>query len=155
MQEIERKFLVRDLPDLSSAKRTVVRQGYITHPTDAVELRLRQKNDDFVMTFKSGEGTVRTEREAAISQAQFDTFWPETDGRRVEKIRWSAVLPDGATFELDVFEGALAGLTLVEVEFDTIEAADAFQPPAWFGADVTDDKRFKNKNMAVSGPPDL
>ena len=153
MQEIERKFLVRDLPNLDEAKRTEVRQGYITHPTDAVEMRLRQKNATFVMTFKSGEGTVRTERETEISQAQFDTFWPETEGRRVEKIRWSAALPEGLTFELDVFEGALAGLVLVEVEFDTLAAAEAFQPPHWFGADVTDDKRYKNKNMAVNGLP--
>ncbi|MBT8154356.1 CYTH domain-containing protein [Epibacterium ulvae] len=153
MQEIERKFLVAALPDLANTKRTEVRQGYITHPTDAVEMRLRQKNDDYVLTFKSGEGTVRTEREAAITQAQFDVFWPETDGRRVEKIRWSAQLPGGLIYELDIFEGALDGLVLVEVEFDTLAAAQAFEPPRWFGTDVTDDKRYKNKNMAVNGLP--
>lgn len=153
MQEIERRFLVLELPDLSTAKRTEVRQGYITHPTDAVEMRLRQNDEAFVLTFKSGEGTVRTEREAAITREQFETFWPETAGRRVEKIRWTAALPGGLLFELDVFEGDLSGLQLVEVEFDTLEAAKAFTPPAWFGADVTDDKRYKNKNMAVDGLP--
>lgn len=154
MQEIERKFLVRDLPDLAGAKRTEIRQGYITYPSDAVEMRLRQKNATFVMTFKSGEGTVRTEREVDITKEQFDTFWPETEGRRVEKVRWSAALPGGLVYELDVFEGALEGLVLVEVEFETLEAAETFQPPAWFGAEVTDDKLYKNKNMAVNGLPD-
>ncbi|MQY43198.1 adenylate cyclase [Epibacterium sp. SM1969] len=153
MQEIERKFLVRALPDLSQAMRTEVRQGYITHPTDAVEMRLRQTDGSFVLTFKSGEGTVRVEREAEISQEQFETFWPETTGRRVEKIRWSATLPTGQLYELDIFEGALDGLLLVEVEFDTLKAAEAFAPPSWFGADVTNDKRYKNKNMAVNGLP--
>lgn len=151
--EIERKFLVRQRPDLTAAIRSTIRQGYITHPTDAVQMRLRHSNDNYVLTFKSGQGLVRTEREAAITQQQFDTFWPETTGRRLEKTRWRGALPDGLTYELDVFEGALAGLVLVEVEFETEQAANTFQPPAWFGAEVTEDRRYKNQVMAVNGLP--
>ncbi|KUJ80034.1 CYTH domain-containing protein [Ruegeria profundi] len=151
--EIERKFLVAKLPDLSGADKAVVRQGYLTAPDDSTELRLRQKNDKFFLTLKGGGTMVRVEREAEISSEQFETFWPETAGRRVEKERYTGQLPDGRVYELDVFLGDLAPLRLVEVEFQTEAEASAYTPPDWFGADVTADKRYKNKTMATSGVP--
>lgn len=152
-QEIERKFLVRSLPDMDGATKAIVRQGYLTAPDDSTEIRLRQKNDRYFLTLKGGGGLVRVERETEITQAQFDTFWPETEGRRVEKERFTGQLSDGHQFELDVFQGSLASLLLVEVEFGTEDAAHSFTPPDWFGEDVTSDKRYKNKNMAISGLP--
>ncbi|WP_217360539.1 CYTH domain-containing protein [Ruegeria atlantica] len=151
--EIERKFLVADLPDLSGAEKAVVRQGYLTAPDDSTELRLRQKNDRFFLTLKGGGAMVRVEREAEITAEQFETFWPETDGRRVEKERFTGQLSDGRTFELDVFQGDLAPLQLVEVEFETEAEAMVYTPPDWFGEDVTADKRYKNKTMAINGVP--
>ncbi|WP_170409540.1 CYTH domain-containing protein [Ruegeria arenilitoris] len=151
--EIERKFLVADLPDLSGAEKAVVRQGYLTAPDDSTELRLRQKNDRFFLTLKGGGSMVRVEREAEITAEQFETFWPETDGRRVEKERFTGQLSDGRAFELDVFQGDLAPLQLVEVEFETEAEAMAYTPPDWFGEDVTADKRYKNKTMAINGVP--
>ncbi|WP_158971683.1 CYTH domain-containing protein [Chachezhania sediminis] len=146
--EIERKFLVSRRPSLDGVRRAEVRQGYLTHPDDSVELRVRQINDRYFLTLKSGEGLTRGEREMPISRAQFDTLWPATEGRRVEKERWTGDLEAGRVFELDIFTGTLAPLMLVEVEFDTEEAANGFQPPDWFGPDVTRDKRFKNKALA-------
>ena len=152
-EEIERKFLVADMPDLRTAQKAIVRQGYLTAPDDSTELRLRQKNERYYLTLKGGGGLVRVEREAEISAAQFETFWPETEGRRVEKERYTGQLSDGRVFELDVFLGNLASLRLVEVEFTSEAEAINFAPPAWFGSDVTDDKRYKNKTMATAGPP--
>ncbi|CUJ92990.1 CYTH domain protein [Ruegeria denitrificans] len=152
--EIERKFLVADLPDLSGTEKAVVRQGYLTAPDDSTELRLRQKNDRFFLTLKGSGAMVRVEREAEISAEQFDTFWPETEGRRVEKERYTGRLPNGHVFELDVFLGDLAPLRLVEVEFETESGAKSYIPPDWFGTDVTADKRYKNKMMAINGAPD-
>jgi CYTH domain-containing protein len=151
--EIERKFLVAELPDLSKAERAVVRQGYLTAPDDSTELRLRQKGDRYYLTLKGTGSLVRVEREAEISAEQFETFWPETDGRRVEKERYTGRLEDGRVFELDIFFGDLAPLRLVEVEFLSEPEALAYAPPDWFGAEVTEDKRYKNKIMAINGVP--
>ncbi|MCG7627900.1 CYTH domain-containing protein [Epibacterium sp. MM17-32] len=153
MKEIERKFLVADQPDLTAAQATPVRQGYLTALEDSTELRLRQKGERFFLTQKGGSGRVREEREAEISPAVFETFWPGTMGRRVEKTRWTGALPDGQGYELDIFEGALAPLQMVEVEFSDEAAAEAFVPPSWFGHEVTEDKRFGNKSLAVHGLP--
>ncbi|CUH75361.1 hypothetical protein TRM7557_00348 [Tritonibacter multivorans] len=153
MIEIERKFLVQKLPPLSGAVSAVVRQGYVTRPEDSVSLRLRQKGDTYFLTVKDGEGMVRAERETEISKAQFTLFWPLSEGRRLEKTRWTGLLPTGEVFELDLFQGPLAGLCLVEVEFDSPEAAAAFQPPEWFGRDVTEDPAFGNRALAAAGLP--
>ncbi|MHA3976675.1 CYTH domain-containing protein [Halovulum sp. GXIMD14794] len=151
--EIERKFLVRQMPDLSNARSEAVRQGYLTLPEDSVELRLRQKGARFFLTLKSGDGLARQEREVPIDAAQFDRLWPATEGRRIEKERWTGGLPGGLVFELDVFAGAHAPLRLVEVEFPSEDAARSFTPPDWLGTEVTSDKRYGNKVMALRGLP--
>jgi CYTH domain-containing protein len=49
--------------------------------------------------------------------------------------------------ELDVFEGTLAPLKFAEVEFDSVEEADSFTAPDWFGEDVTFEAKYKNNNL--------
>lgn len=151
MKEIERKFLVKGpLPDGLPSE--PIRQGYMTAASDSAEVRLRQKGDAFLLTVKSEGGLVRDEYEVAIGAVAFETLWPLTEGRRVEKTRYRGKLAGGLEFELDVFEGHLAPLMLVEVEFPSEEAAHAFVPPDWFGEDVTGDKRYRNRMLALSGP---
>lgn len=50
--------------------------------------------------------------------------------------------------ELDIFRGALDGIILAEVEFASIEEAESFLPPEWFGEDVTYDGRYHNSAMS-------
>ncbi|MGD9864676.1 MAG: CYTH domain-containing protein [Pseudodonghicola sp.] len=151
--EIERKFLVARMPDLSAARRVPICQGYLTRTEDSVELRLRREGDAPVLTLKSGSGMTRKERNMALSAEQFDLLWPETEGRRLEKERWIGALPDGLRFELDIFHGALAPLRLVEVEFTSTAQATGFVPPDWFGPEVTEDRRYGNRALVVSGLP--
>lgn len=147
--EIERKFLVKAMPDLTHAQKTYIHQGYITHTNDSVEVRLRQRDEQYFLTVKSGSGMVRNEHEISIDQQQFEILWPETEGRRIEKHRWTGQLNEHS-FELDVFMGDLKSLVLVEVEFFTTEQADNFKPTDWFGREVTVDKRYKNKSLAMN-----
>lgn len=149
--EIERKFLVATMPDLSGARKSSLRQGYLTVPKDSVEVRLRQSDETFILCVKSGEGIVRGEREIEISKDQFALLWPQTEGRRVEKDRWVGRLEGGLTYELDIFGGELAPLVMVEVEFRSEAEANQFTAPDWFGRDVSSDKRFGNKSLAISG----
>ncbi|GGA77925.1 adenylate cyclase [Neiella marina] len=154
-QEVERKFLVQQLPDLEQATKVRIRQGYITQTDDSVELRLRQKGDNYFLTLKSGDGLVRSENEISISAQQFDQLWPNTLGQRIEKVRWKGQISEQLQFELDVFEGSLAPLQLVEVEFSSVAQAEGFQVPDWFGDDVTLIKGYKNKALATQGIPSL
>jgi adenylate cyclase len=152
--EIERKFLVREPPaDLEQSRSTRIEQGYIAIADDGTEVRVRRRDGASVLTVKSGSGRSRLEEEIAIDAQRFARLWPLTEGRRLEKTRH--LIPTGAelTIELDVYSGALAGLMVAEVEFGSEDAADAFEPLEWFGAEVTDDARLKNQKLACEGAP--
>ncbi|HSP04447.1 MAG TPA: CHAD domain-containing protein [Acidimicrobiales bacterium] len=147
--ERERTFLVADMPELPDDG-TRIRQGYLAIDGD-VQVRVREREGDGrTLTVKGGRGAVRAEIELVIGVDRFEALWPLTAGRRIDKTRY--VVPvDGADAELDVFAGDLAGLVLVEVELDSDEAMAAFEPPAWFGPEVTDDDRYSNATLAVDG----
>ena len=54
----------------------------------------------------------------------------------------------GTLAELDVFHDDYEGLLLVEVEFDSIEQANAFVAPEWFGEDVTSSGKYQNSVLS-------
>jgi CYTH domain-containing protein len=152
--EIERKFLVKHLPPAADQlSGDTIRQGYVIATEDGIELRVRQKRARFFQTIKMGDGLSRTEIEFELTHDQFRRLWPSTEGRRVSKTRYR--LPVGAhTAELDRFDGDLAGLFLVEVEFPSVAASRQFSPPDWFGEEVTEDGRYKNNHLAAHGIPE-
>ena len=154
MTEIERKFLVEDAPpDLSGFASSEIRQGYLAIDPDETEVRVRSRGEAAVLTVKQGAGRSRAEVELDLDRETFDRLWPLTDGRRVEKRRYVIPAGDGVTIEVDVYSGALAGLVVAEVEFPDDDRADEFEPPDWFGREVTDDPRFKNQTLARQGMP--
>jgi CYTH domain-containing protein len=148
--EIERKFLITQAPHLHRRRSVRIEQGYLSGGED--EVRVRRKGDGFWLTVKRGAGMVRTEQEVALDREQFETLWPLTSGRRVEKDR-TVISDGGRTIELDVFDNELRGLVVAEVEFEDEAEARAFVPPGWFGREVTDDARYKNHALAVLGLP--
>jgi CYTH domain-containing protein len=150
--EIERKFLLAvEPPDLARAIGTRLEQGYVAISVDA-EVRLRRAGERRTMTVKSTGDLVRREVEIELDGDQFESLWPTTEGRRVDKTRYRLRHCE-LVVELDLYHGVLDGLATVEVEFDSIEASAAFEPPPWFGAEVTSDSRFKNRNLALQGLP--
>ncbi|MGN6166829.1 MAG: CYTH domain-containing protein [Solirubrobacteraceae bacterium] len=152
--EIERKFVVRELPPaLEWSRSTRIEQGYIAVADDGTEIRVRRRDGTSALTVKSGSGRSRLEEEIAIDAGRFARLWPLTEGRRLEKTRHLIPAGAGLTIELDVYSGGLTGLMVAEVEFPSEEAADVFEPPDWFGSEVTDDARFKNQKLACDGVP--
>ena len=39
------------------------------------------------------------------------------------------------------------------MEFPSEDASRAFEPPSWFGRELTDDPRYRNRALAVDGRP--
>ena len=152
MKEIERKFLVAKLPNLSGVKGHQILQGYISTASNYPEVRVRQKGDKFFQTIKGGGELTRSEVEIEISKDQFDPLWVLTKGKRLKKIRYEIPFNEN-TIELDVYYGELEGFAMAEVEFDSEIESSHFTPPDWFGKEVTYDERFRNKNLAADGLP--
>ncbi|NOZ46468.1 MAG: CYTH domain-containing protein [Chlorobi bacterium] len=150
--EIERKFLVNTIPaDLDVIKSYAIKQGYVFSNMN-FEMRLRKKEDKYFQTIKKGKGLKREEYEIELTNEQFNKLWNLTEGKRIEKkrfeINWESNL-----IELDIFEGDLVNLITAEIEFKNLEDANEFVPPKWFIRELTNDERFKNKNLAIQGIP--
>ena len=121
-----------------------IEQGYLTIAADGAETRVRRRGERCFLTVKSPGGLVRGEREVEISTEQFETLWPATEGRRVEKVRRVLHAGDGIRIELDVYRGALTGLIVAEVEFDGRRGGrTALRRPHWFGREVTGEARLQ------------
>ena len=153
--EIERKFLIADPPeDLARFESRAIRQGYLTIADDGTEVRVRMHGESPTLTVKQGRGEIRAEEEIELDPDAFARLWPLTEGRRVEKRRHLIPLDQHHTAELDVYGGDLEGLVTAEVEFPDAADAREFDPPAWFGTEVTGDVRYNNQRLAVDGVPD-
>ncbi len=157
-QEIERKFLVAQPPaDLDRHAAESVEQGYLARDAErGVEVRLRRIGDArCLLTVKVGAGQRRDEVELPLEPAAFEALWPATSGRRIRKTRHRLpIAGTELTIELDIYADALAGLCVAEVEFPDEAAAQAFQPPAWFGREVTGDTAYRNAALARHGRPE-
>ena len=151
MPEIERKFLVPDVPpDVRAQPATRIRQGYLSN--GPAEVRVRSRDDrEQELTIKSVGGLTRTEITLPLTPEQFGELWALTPAS-VEKSR-SLYGVDGWTAEVDVYAGKLAGLVVVEVEFPSEADAIAFTPPSWFGTEVTEDPRYRNSALADAQAP--
>jgi CYTH domain-containing protein len=150
--EIERKFLVGDLPGgLGAGER--IEQGYLAIAEDGVEVRIRRRGGATMLTVKSGPAHVRTEEEIPIEERRFESLWPLTEGRRVTKTRHVLDVEPELVAELDVFDGDHAGLLGAEIEFPSVDASERFAPPGWLGPEVTGDRRYANQSLALEGLP--
>jgi adenylate cyclase len=152
--EVERKWLVEDLPAPAKREGKEVIQGYIAIAADGTEVRLRRTDGRFFQTVKSAGGLVRDEIEVELTQDQFEALWRATAGRRLKKTRYTWHWEENKV-EIDVYHGSLVGLIVAEVEFPSVSASARFAPPPWFGTEVTEDKRYKNVNLALQGKPPL
>lgn len=152
--EIERKFLLASPDPLKEIPSIAVRQGYLARG-EKEEARVRRAGGEHTLTVKKGGGLTREEFQTALTAEQFDALWPATSGARVDKRRFAVPLPGRRTAYVDVFDGCLSGLATVEVEFATEAEALAFEPPDWFGTEVTEDGRYANRELSVAeGVPD-
>lgn len=147
--EIERKFLIKELPkNLEKYKKIEMTQGYLN--TDPV-VRVRRENNDYFLTYKGSGLLSHSEYNLPLNKEAFKHLLSKCDGIIISKIRYKIPLENGLVAELDIFNGDLAALKLVEVEFESVDAANAFTPPAWFGEDVTTDKRYHNSYISMYG----
>lgn len=146
--EIERKYLIRRLPEnLSQYQCKKIAQGYIcTNPV----VRIRKSDDEYYLTYKGKGLMAREEYNLPLTQEGYEHMLPKIDGRLIEKSRYLIPLDGKLTAELDIFEGDLAPLIIVEVEFDSLDGANSFIPPEWFGEDVTESRKYHNSNLALS-----
>lgn len=160
MQEIERKFLVKNdrFKALATAKKEIA-QGYLnTNPERTV--RVRVSNEKAFLTIK-GKGN-----ESGMTRFEWEKEIPFEEGKAllllcekgvIEKTRFE--IPVGNhLFEVDVFYGENESLIVAEIELS--DENEAFEKPDWLGIEVTNDERYYNaylsknpfKNWSIINP---
>ena len=156
--EIERKFLLKNsqiLDFLKEAglvfKHLEISQFY-TKITQNEEIRFRSEEDKFIKTIKVGKDLIREENEEFCEKAEFKKALKNRIGRVITKDRYIFRLNNNPC-NIDVFKDGLNGLCTFEIEFADENEAVYFKLPAFLEqfcqADVTCDKRYKNKFLAI------
>ena len=143
--EIERKFTVKKMPaGLESFPFHIIQQAYLN--TDPV-VRIRREDETYYLTYKGRGLMAREEYNLPLNRPSYEHLLAKADGQIISKKRY--LIPFGTyTIELDVFEAPFAPLVIAEVEFPSLEEADAFLAPDWFDADVTQDPAYHNSNLS-------
>lgn len=148
--EIERKFLIAEktLPkDLESYDFHEIEQAYLcTSPV----VRIRRQDDTYYLTYKSKGFLSREEYNLPLTKDAYYHLREKADGIVISKRRYCIPESNGLTIELDIFHAPYDGLLLAEVEFSSEEEANAYQPPKWFGKDVTFSVSYHNSRLSSS-----
>lgn len=146
--EIERKFLIEkeQLPkNLDKYPHNELEQAYIiTEPV----LRIRKKDDNYILTYKGQGLMVREEVEFPLTQKAYEKLLKKAEGNIITKTRYKIPEKNELVIELDIFSGLLEGLYLAEVEFPDEESALNYIPPKWFGKEVTKETTFHNSTLS-------
>ncbi len=143
--EIERKFLIKELPEnLSSYNYLEIEQAYLcTEPV----IRIRKQDDEYYMTYKSTGFLSREEYNLPLTKESYYHLIKKADGNIITKKRY--LIPfEKYTVELDIFEGRFDGLIIAEVEFPSEEEANSFSEPDWFDDDVTFSDKYHNSTLS-------
>ncbi len=148
--EIERKYLLRELPEIPPASEVLdITQGYL--PGDRIHERLRHVSSDsgelWYRTVKSGSGLTRIEHEEETTPEIFTAMWPLTVGKRIRKRRHE-VRDGDYLWQIDEFLDR--SLVVAEVELPSADAVA--EPPEWLAAvmerEVTDEREYENASLA-------
>lgn len=149
-KEIERKFLVASEGWREHAdKGTQLRQAYVVTMDDR-SVRVRIHGNKWArLTIKIGKSAlVRNEYEYDVSMDDAKEMLTQAVGVVIEKRRFR-VPHKGFTWEVDVYEGALKGLVVAEVEMK--RETDLPELPEWLGREITGDRRYSNQSLATDG----
>jgi len=145
--EYERRFLVRDIPDLSGIAFRLIEDLYL----DGTWLRLRKitchERDTQYKLCKKYPGTGSDPLAIVniyLTSQEYDVFSALT-GKGIRKRRYNMA---SSALCLDVFEGQLAGLVLCEIEAESAVLLEAHTLPHWIGRDVSSDPFFIGGNLA-------
>jgi CYTH domain-containing protein len=134
--EIERKFLVEEMPSLRGIEKEE-QERYFIQRSDLLEEGLNKKGSRFVYESKFMlSKKERTREKVRISKEEFEKL--KEKGTHV-LVRDSYILSrEKPIISIKKYQGIYKGLVLAEVEFDSISEYEAFEPLPWMGVEVTD-----------------
>jgi len=133
--EIERKFFIKEMPNLSGVVPVRYERYYLRIEPDFEE-RVQKVGDVYEREIKSRKSELeRTSGKTLITEEEFDALKPQAQSAIV---RDSYLLSNNPEISIKFYHGRYEGLVRAEVEFDSVEEARGFVPPSWMGREITD-----------------
>jgi CYTH domain-containing protein len=154
--EHERRWLCRDVPYEKVILTERITDLYVTdsrlrlreaRPIDGRPARLRLSRKADI------DACTRLITSIYLPEHEFALLAASLPGGRVRKLRHRLQAPPGVVLSLDQFEGVLAGLLLLEAEFDSPALMAGFAAPAFALREVTDDPRYSGGHLVMHGLP--
>ncbi|MBM9511781.1 CYTH domain-containing protein [Desulfogranum marinum] len=144
--EIERKFLLVGEAWKKLAQGVRYRQGYLSTSKEST-VRVRTIENTGYLTVKGkSTGATRSEFEYEIPVEDANTMLDQLCAKPlIEKKRYK-IEYEGFTWEVDEFFGENQGLVVAEIELESED--QPYTKPEWVGAEVTQDQRYFNSNLA-------
>lgn len=149
--EIERRWIVPFIPkeiSIGNLKFTDIVQTYISKKP-VIRLRSHDKKE-FVLCIKTQgnkKSLARPEQEIVINKKEYNSLLKISITEPIIKRRYFFKYKN-RTAELDIFDGYLRGMIIIELEFKSESEAYAFEAPEWFGKEITGVKKYANSSLA-------
>lgn len=122
-------------------------QAEVYRQTSDWVTRLRKQDNAWFLTFKSRISSMAArELEWRLEPEAAQTLLAQGPFPSVEKTRYMWIGDDEAVWEVDEFEGGLAGLVLAEVELERSD--QSVMLPAWLGQEITGLSSWSNRALA-------
>ena len=133
-KEIERKYLIKQMPNLKNIKPIRYERYYINNNIDN-QIRVQKKADKFILETKTKISDMEYKKEKQeIIEKEFLKLIK--DCKKVI-IRDSYLINEKPNITIKIYQGIYKGLIRAEVEFNNEYEYNNFEIPEWFGKDIT------------------
>lgn len=145
--EIERKFLVSTMPDLSDI--TPVRyERYYLIVKNGIEERIQKIDDHYTYEKKTAiDEYTRSTDKRDISKGEYENL-KHSSSKAIVRDSYK-ISPN---LSIKIYQGDYKGLIRAEVEFLSVEDAKNFQPKSWMGDEITNTPLGKDSNLLQLDP---
>ncbi len=143
-QEIKRKFLPKNRPDLSNLRHEEFERYYLL--TDKkIDLRIQRINNKYEVERMEKISVIsRTKQKMSISQEEFNMLKSLAE---FSVVRDSYTFSENPEIKIRVYHGKFEGLIRIEVEFRSEEEAKNYQPLDWFGCEITNTPLWRDSEL--------
>lgn len=142
MKEIERKWILYNLPDVGNQV-PIPYERHFLFIGDGVEVRIQRKADKFEFERKvESNDLTRIGEKFEITEAEFNHFKQHAVG----SIERESYIVNGVSIK--VYKEKHTGLIRAEIEFGSEEEASKYRPLDWFGEEITDSPLGKDKKLS-------
>jgi CYTH domain-containing protein len=144
-QEIERKFLIKKIPDLKKIKPVIYNRHFI-FKDKKTEIRIQKRGTRYELERKEKLDNISFNKvKIKISKKEFDTFKKIS----LDQIkRKSYLIKNNPNITIKIYQGKHSPLKRVEVEFKSKKEANNFKVPSWFGKEITGSPLAKDSKLS-------